>query len=379
MRVADRHRVMMCWSELVPDDDRRCSSRRLKYGNMYVLSVIIRRVRRDRPFRKYRKCCHCHCGFCCCCCGCCYGGFRHRIIDIIIPIHRDSPIRRILLPLLSISWEYYPHVKILLLDDYETYRPNRRSTHEMILSRELRDAMLRRDWDVSRAEIAAAIRDTIKIKNQRRQTVQNLNKDKVEELFEGASKKIFRSLMFKSSTTQELDLLNQKYNAVQELRQQELKLSRQEQQQPFGNDGNNSTIGIKDSFVVVGLNIEDTEMNEDLDDNDDDELKEVFVVQGTPETQPASVDQPMKKPILIVEDDDDAAMLMNVESMKNNGGTGGSRNTIVALTPDREQYKGETSSQDGSIHNNLNRSRHRVTNDIVPCTERVQVDTSTEI
>ena len=261
----------------------------------------------------------------------------------------------------------------------------------MILSRELRDIMLRRDWDVSRAEIAAAIRDTIKIKNQRRQTVQNLNKDKVEELFEGASKKIFRSLMFKSSTTQELDLLNQQYNAVQELRQQEMKLSRQEQQQPFGNDGNNNTsssssIGMKDSFVVVGLNIEETEMNEDLDDiDDDDELNEVFVVPSTPETQPASVDQQpiLKKPILIVEDDDDAAMLMNVESMKSNGGTTTtgtrSRNTIVALTPDREQYKGETSSQDGSITTtgNLNHSRHRVIYDIVPSTERVQLDTTT--
>jgi hypothetical protein len=262
----------------------------------------------------------------------------------------------------------------------------------MILSRELRDIMLRRDWDVSRAEIAAAIRDTVKIKNQRRQTVQNLNKDKVEELFEGASKKIFRSLMFKSSTTQELDLLNQQYNAVQELRQQEMKLSRQEQQQPFGNDGNNTTsssssIGIKDSFVVVGLNIEETGMNEDMDDiDDDDELNEVFVVPSTPETQPASVDQQpiLKKPILIVEDDDDAAMLMNVESMKINGGTTTttgtrSRNTIVALTPDREQYKGETSSQDGSINTtgNLNHSRHRVMYDIVPSTERVQLDSTT--
>ena len=238
----------------------------------------------------------------------------------------------------------------------------------MILSREIRDSMLRREWDVSRAEIAAAIRDTIKVKNQRRQTVQNLNKDKVEEMFEGASKKIFRSLMFKSSSTQELDMLNQQYNAVQELRQQEMKLA-SEQYQQYGNEttGNSiGDIGVVDSFVVVGLNIEDDddEIVEDLDNDDDHDDAE------HKEDLPAAVatNKANKKPILIEEDDSDAALLMNVGSVKSHTyTTTGIVNTeITTPMSDRtepeqhHQYKGENSSEDGSTNNNnnLNHSSH---------------------
>jgi hypothetical protein len=259
----------------------------------------------------------------------------------------------------SISWDYYPQVKTVPLDDYENYRPSRRSSYEMILSRELRDSMLRKEWDVSRAEIAAAIRDTIKIKNQRRQTVQNLNKDKVEELFEGASKKIFRSLMFKSSTTQELDMLNQQYMAVQEYRQQEKKLAQQEHQQSFGNGTNSSSSNGKevvDNLVIVGLNIDDDEITEDFDVDDHTEHKD-----DLPST--AATNRTTKNPIMIVEDDDDADILMKVESMKQYANTVNSMTAPATQSSDRseceqQQCKGENSSEDGST--NLNGSHHKV-------------------
>lgn len=226
----------------------------------------------------------------------------------------------------------------------------------MILSRELRDNMLRNEWDVSRAEIASAIRDTIKIKNQRRQTVQNLNKDKVEELLEGASKKIFRSLMFKSSTTQELDLLNQQYMAVQELRQQEMKMVQQEQQQTFANDANKgSGNDIADSVVVVGLSIDDDEKIEGLDDDDDDD-DDAEHKEDLPSA--AATNNPSKKPIMIVETDDDAAILMNVESMKQQHTKNSAAPPILGRTEsEQHQYKGENSSEDGST--NLNNSHHK--------------------
>jgi hypothetical protein len=239
----------------------------------------------------------------------------------------------------------------------------------MVLSREIRDSMLRTEWDVSRAEIAAAIRETIKVKNQRRQTVQNLNKDKVEEIFEGASKKIFRSLLFKSSTTQELDLLNQQYNAVQELRQQEMKLAK-EQQQHYGNETNGASIGGKevvDSLIVVGLNIDEDETVEDLDDGDDDaEHKEDLP--GTVVANKAN-----KKPIEIEEDDSDNALLMIVRSVKTHAyTTTGMVNTEIVPLSDRtepeqqHQCKGENSSEDGSL--NMNHSHHKVVVGVVATT-----------
>jgi hypothetical protein len=208
--------------------------------------------------------------------------------------------------------------------------------------------MLRTEWDVSRAEIAAAIRETIKIKNQRRQTVQNLSKDKVEEMFENASKKIFRSLMFKSSTTQELDMLNRQYMAVQELRKQELQLVQEgEAQPPFGNGTSRGSSSDTDQCAangvgIVGLTIDDDdEIVEDINDNDDEHKEDL--------PSAATVGTTNKKPIMIVERDDDTAMLMNVESFSTR---------IESEQQQQRQYKGENSSEDGST--NLNSSHHKV-------------------
>jgi hypothetical protein len=78
----------------------------------------------------------------------------------------------------------------------------------MILPREVRHQMLRSEWDVSQAQIASAIRNNIKVKNQRRATVNNLGKaEKMEEFFESAGSKLKRGIMLKkSSTKQALEL-----------------------------------------------------------------------------------------------------------------------------------------------------------------------------
>jgi hypothetical protein len=115
----------------------------------------------------------------------------------------------------SISWEYSPEIQRLSIDDYETRRPYRRAGGEMVLTREERDAMLRKEWEISRSDIASAIRETLKIKHQRRHTVMNLSKEPVEVLMERAANGIRRSLLFQSSTSQELQRLEQQYLAAQ--------------------------------------------------------------------------------------------------------------------------------------------------------------------
>lgn len=71
----------------------------------------------------------------------------------------------------------------------------------MVLPRCVRQDMLRKEWDVSQSQIASAVRQNIKIKNQRRSTVNNLGKaTKVEETMEKVSKKI---QLWRRSTTKE--------------------------------------------------------------------------------------------------------------------------------------------------------------------------------
>jgi len=122
----------------------------------------------------------------------------------------------------SISWDYDPNTKILSIDEYEESRPARRSHIEMVLPRSVRDRMLKKEWDVPQRQIAEAVRNNIKIKNQRRATVNNLNKaDKVEEMMENAGKKLMRGLLLKKSTAQQVAELEHQWEAAEKLRKQQ--------------------------------------------------------------------------------------------------------------------------------------------------------------
>jgi len=122
-------------------------------------------------------------------------------------------------PPISISWEYLP-AKVLPLDVYEDSRPPRRSNIEMILPRDLRQRMLRKDWDITQSQIAAAVRTNIKVKNQRRTTVQNLGKStKMEEAMESASKGLVSGL-FGRSTDKKVKKLEQQAKAAEQARKQ---------------------------------------------------------------------------------------------------------------------------------------------------------------
>jgi hypothetical protein len=70
-----------------------------------------------------------------------------------------------------IGWQFYQYESIKF-EDYERHR-KRRSKAEMVMSAEDRQWLLRKEWDVSQKEIATAVRQVIKVKNQRRQTIMN--------------------------------------------------------------------------------------------------------------------------------------------------------------------------------------------------------------
>jgi hypothetical protein len=90
---------------------------------------------------------------------------------------------------------------VLPLDHYENTRPPRRSNFEMVLPRDIRQSMLRKEWGVTQSQIAAAVRTNIKVKNQRRTTVNNLSKgSKVEEALEKASRKVMKGFLMRNTT-----------------------------------------------------------------------------------------------------------------------------------------------------------------------------------
>lgn len=123
-------------------------------------------------------------------------------------------------PPVSISWEYAEAI-CLPLDAYEGSRPPRRSNLEMILPREFRQRMLKRDWEVTQTQIAAAVRANIKIKNQRRTTVNNLGKStKIEETVEGLSKGLMRGIFLGKSTDYQVKKLEKQMEAVEQARKQ---------------------------------------------------------------------------------------------------------------------------------------------------------------
>lgn len=80
------------------------------------------------------------------------------------------------------------------IDDYENDRPTRREQPDLVLSRQEREELLV-EWGEAFQDIIDAIRSNIKIKNQRRSTVNAIGRyDRWEEMMESAGRKIKRTI-----------------------------------------------------------------------------------------------------------------------------------------------------------------------------------------
>lgn len=132
--------------------------------------------------------------------------------------HQNSSFTTII----SIAWEYKA-LKEMPVEDYEENRPARRTQMEMVLPRKLRSEMLKKDWAITQRQIAEAVRRNVKIKNQRRTTVNNLGKaSKMEQMFESFARKIKRTLLFQKSVSKQVKELEAKHNEAQRIRKQRM-------------------------------------------------------------------------------------------------------------------------------------------------------------
>lgn len=92
-------------------------------------------------------------------------------------------------PPLGIGWNYYEDEEILSINEWESWRETEREPERLVLGREEREELLL-DLGYSRQVIAQAVRDIIKVKNKRRQTITNLGASGIEEVMESASRKV---------------------------------------------------------------------------------------------------------------------------------------------------------------------------------------------
>lgn len=89
---------------------------------------------------------------------------------------------------IGVGWRYTQR-PLSTLDKFEATRGPRRPSGALVVGPQAREDMLFA-MGYTKKEMAVALRSINKSRNQRRQTVQNLKAEKVEEAFEGAGKKV---------------------------------------------------------------------------------------------------------------------------------------------------------------------------------------------
>ena len=106
--------------------------------------------------------------------------YYERIIDINPAVTNGAAV--------GIGWRYKRGGQFDI-EEWESNRMNTRTSKELILPKHVRENMLK-DLGYTQADIAAAVRVILKTKNKRRQTVQNLGAESMEEAVESASRRV---------------------------------------------------------------------------------------------------------------------------------------------------------------------------------------------
>ena len=101
------------------------------------------------------------------------------------------------------------------MDEYERERGPRRSEPEMIIPRSVRHYMLKEEWQVSRTEITESVREMMRVKYQRRSTINNLKVTRFEEIMENVMGVIKRAIGCKKPVDTQVEILEQQAEEAQ--------------------------------------------------------------------------------------------------------------------------------------------------------------------
>eukprot|EP00979_Chaetoceros_neogracilis_P018648 scaffold10954_cov267-Chaetoceros_neogracile.AAC.6 len=114
-------------------------------------------------------------------------------------------------PALELGWEYCDHsIPSQSVDEFEhirTYVTPRLNKSELIVCRMERTKMLRHDFDISKADIASAIRSINRTKADRRQTLNNFGYYNLERVWEKTKRAGQRAMGLRQSTYTEIQNL----------------------------------------------------------------------------------------------------------------------------------------------------------------------------
>ena len=125
--------------------------------------------------------------------GVSFGDVRVRVYERVLGINPSCTSG----PPLSLGWRYFPE-RSCSIDAYECNKPFTRSPSELVLCREERELILL-SLGYTRKQLANAVRMTIRLKNQRRKTIQNLATAGMEEMVENAGRKVKRLFVLNKS------------------------------------------------------------------------------------------------------------------------------------------------------------------------------------
>jgi hypothetical protein len=109
-------------------------------------------------------------------------------------------------PALDFSWKFSAAEPQSVVE-YELRRSTRRTGSEMIIRRTEREYMLRSDFGVSRTDLALHVRNINKIKNQRRQTLNNLRFSRIEETWQKCMRFFARCVGARKKTNHQIQEL----------------------------------------------------------------------------------------------------------------------------------------------------------------------------
>jgi hypothetical protein len=106
-------------------------------------------------------------------------------------------------PPIAIDW-IHDEPLVIPLEEFEEYRPKRRTYYQLMLGRKERQEMLLEEWGIPEHDVVNAIRRNIKVKNQRRRTLNNIGRvSNMEEALESVGKKLKETVLRKEKTKAE--------------------------------------------------------------------------------------------------------------------------------------------------------------------------------
>ena len=103
-------------------------------------------------------------------------------------------------PAIGLGWQYNI-LDPVSVDDWEFHRRISRKGSQLLIARHEREDILRR-WGFTDSQVAGLVRELNKLRNQRRQTVNNLGACKMEEAVEAARGKMKRLFFMKGKDVQ---------------------------------------------------------------------------------------------------------------------------------------------------------------------------------